>query len=102
MGKANNDAEEMDDPLEQLRNFVITSKVRAFIDKYEPCDENDGVMADRVFDDATLRKFFNAYPKACGDPLMIYIDEHLAPAGFRFTVSEMTGEEPVILVRVRS
>lgn len=84
------------DPREALRLFVIEAKVSAFAYQYEPC--NNPIEADRSFTDDQLRKYFNAYPKSVGDPLSIYIDEHLLPLGFRMVHDEILCE-PVIFVK---
>ena len=91
MSKKEKDETEDQDSREALRNFVVTSKVSAFIDKYDPCGslyEADAI----VLNEADLRKLFGAYIKTVGDPLVIYIDEFLAPAGYRMMVNDLTGE----------
>ena len=87
--------------LNMLSNFIILSKVEAFIAAYEPANDCGGLYDEtiEVFTDARLRKFFNAYPKPCGDPLSIYIDEHLSQRGFRFSVMPESPDEPTMLVR---
>lgn len=90
------EVEEPADPRESLRAFVIEAKVSAFAYAYDPANgEND---CDEVFTDEKLRKYFNAYPRTNGDPLVLYIDEHLIPLGFRMSHSVAMGE-PVIYVR---
>lgn len=93
------DPEEVQDPLESLRAFVIESKVYAFAYQYEPCDDEDA--ADEVFTDEKLRKYFNAYPRTTGDPLVLYVDELLTNLGFRMSHSSLLNE-PVIFVRIKS
>ena len=88
--------EEEKDPRESLRAFVIEAKVSAFAYAYSPADSE--LDADEVFTDEKLRKYFNAYPRTTGDPLVLYIDEHLTPLGFRMSHSEALCE-PVIYVR---
>lgn len=89
--------EEEQDPRESLRNFVIESKVRAFLARYRPMEAGKDADPDRIFGEQSLRKFFGAYTKTVGDPLAIYVDEYLEPAGFRMEVDEF-GDEPVIKV----
>lgn len=90
------EVEEPVDPRESLRAFVIESKVTAFAYAFDPAKGEDD--CDEVFTDEKLRKYFNAYPRATGDPLVLYIDEHLTPLGFRMTHSQAMGE-PVMFVR---
>lgn len=55
-----------------IEDFVSTHKVIAFCNTYAPSDvEGDGV---EVFNDARLRKYFQAYPRNIGDPLNVYLD----------------------------
>lgn len=90
------EVEEPVDPRESLRAFVIEAKVAAFAYAYSPCSfEHE---ADEVFTDEKLRKYFNAYPRTTGDPLVLYIDEHLLPLGFRMSHSALLGE-PAIFVK---
>lgn len=98
MAKKKEEETEEQDPLETLRMFVIQSKVTAFAYAYDPCDNE--LEADEVFTDQKLRKYFNAYPKTAGDPLMIYVDEHLYPLGFRMMHSAALGE-PAIFVKCK-
>lgn len=87
------------DPRQALRDlYVIESKVDAFCSTYDPAtDIFDPRPGIRTFTDADLRKYFNAYPKSCGDPLVIYVDELLRSRGFSFQTSPL-GDEPVIIV----
>lgn len=98
---ANKEAEERD-PQENLVNFIILEKVNAFNRRYTPFVDNGdiGCAPDKIFNEQALRKFFGAYPKTLGDPLSIYVDNYLAPAGFHMEVDEF-GDEPVIKVMVR-
>lgn len=90
------EAEEPQDPLESLRAFVIESKVTAFAYQYESVVNEE--EADEVFTDEKLRKYFNAYPRATGDPLVLYVDEFLNNLGFRMAHSLLLNE-PAIFVR---
>lgn len=90
------EVEEPVDPRESLRAFVIEDKVSAFAYAYSPCMSES--EADEVFTDEKLRKYFNAYPRTTGDPLVLYIDEHLSPLGFRMSHSVLLGE-PAIFVK---
>ena len=89
------EVEEPVDPRESLRAFVIESKVTAFAYQYEPCTSEE--EADEVFTDEKLRKYFNAYPRTTGDPLVLYVDEFLANLGFRMSHSALLNE-PAIFV----
>lgn len=90
------------DPRESLRNFVIESKVRAFTAKFKPFVDDGSLdcVPDRIFNEQSLRKFFGAYPKTVGDPLVIYLDEYLAYEDFNMEVDEL-GDEPVLKVSYR-
>ena len=79
-----------------LRDFIVPAKVEAFINSYRPCNEFD--MGYESFTDAELREFFKAYVCGLGDPLALYIDD-LKTAGFRMTVSMVTGEPTIFVVR---
>lgn len=77
-----------------LRDFVIESKVQAFVAAYRPADEfTPGAVA---FTDARLRETLKAYVCGLGDPLKLYIED-LKLAGFRMTMSIVT-QEPTIFV----
>lgn len=88
--------EEEKDPRESLRAFVIEAKVSAFAYAYEPVNSEE--EADEVFTDEKLRKYFNAYPRTTGDPLVLYVDDHLLSLGFRMAHSQLLGE-PAIFVK---
>lgn len=92
------DETEEKDPRESLRAFVIESKITAFAYAYEPC--SDEMMADEVFTDEKLRKYFNAYPRPTGDPLVLYLDDFLNNLGFRMSHSSLLNE-PAIFVRYK-
>lgn len=92
----NKETEEPLDPYESLRAFVIESKATAFYKQFDPCD--DEMQADEVFTDEKLRKYFNAYTRPTGDPLVLYVDEFLYNLGFRMKHSSILGE-PAIFVR---
>ena len=77
-------------------SFFISQKVDAFLDSYMPA--KDDTDADEIFDDARLRKYFQAWPRPTGDPLIEYIDE-LEKAGFKFKTI-ITGE-PAICVKYK-
>lgn len=97
MSKKKQEEQESQDPLESLRSFVIESKVTAFAYAYEPC--NNESEADEVFTDEKLRKYFNAYPRTTGDPLVLYVDEFLSNLGFRMSHSSLLNE-PAIFVKI--
>lgn len=97
MAKKDEEEQEVQDPMEALRAFVMVEKVDAFKRAYEPCESELGYDVVAL-DDGALRKLFDAYPKTMGDPLAVYVDEYLVPGGFRMKVSELTGQM-VMLVR---
>lgn len=77
-----------------IEDFVSMHKVIAFCQSYTPCDaEGDGV---EVFNDARLRKYFQAYPRNIGDPINWYLDT-LQKNGFIMRTS-IQGE-PAIFCR---
>jgi len=78
-----------------ILDFVIPQKVEAFCNSYVP--ENDETLAGEVFTDTKLRKYFQAYPRNVGDPLVWYINE-LGNKGFTMQTSIMG--EPAIFVRL--
>lgn len=87
------------DPRQTLRDlYVFASKVDAFTASFQPASL-DGPFDQEIrkFADADLRRYFNAYPNKCGDPLVIYVDEYLIPRGFSFQTSPFDAE-PVIVV----
>lgn len=92
------EVEEPVDPRESLRAFVVESKVAAFAYQYDPCSRED--EADEVFTDEKLRKYFNAYPRPTGDPLVLYVDEFLNNLGFRMSHSALLNE-PAIFVTLK-
>lgn len=92
------EVEEPVDPRESLRAFVVESKVAAFAYQYEPCTHEED--ADEVFTDEKLRKYFNAYPRTTGDPLVLYVDEFLANLCFRMSHSSLLNE-PAIFVKLK-
>lgn len=98
MSKKKTEEEELLDPYESLRAFVIESKVTAFAYQYEPCTSEE--ESDEVFTDEKLRKYFNAYPRPTGDPLVLYVDEFLGNLGFRMSHSSLLNE-PAIFVKVK-
>lgn len=91
--------EEVQDPMEALRAFVIEAKVDAFVRAYDHVESEFGDYDVQALSDADLRKFFDAYPKTMGDPLAVYVDEYLVPKGFRMTVSQLTGECVMLVKR---
>lgn len=75
------DQEEQRDPRESLIPFITEARVTAFLATYAPAASIED--ADLIFNTTDLRKYFDAYPKTCGDPLSLYIDDYLFPGGFR-------------------
>lgn len=78
-----------------ISDFIITQKVNAFQKTY--VNTEDESIADDVFTDSKLRKYFHAYPLSIGDPLAEYINL-LENHGFRMQTS-ITGE-PAIFVKL--
>ena len=77
-----------------IEDFVSTHKVVAFCQTYTPCDvEGDDV---EVFNDARLRKYFQAYPRNIGDPLNVYLDMLQRN---HFEMQTSVQGEPAIFVR---
>lgn len=74
------DQEEQRDPRESLLPFITEARVTAFLATYAPAKSLE--EADLTFNTSELRKYFDAYPKTCGDPLSMYIDDYLSPNGF--------------------
>lgn len=76
-----------------IEDFVSPQKVVAFCNAYIPSDverpEGD------TFNEARLRRYFEAYPRSVGDPLVYYLDA-LQRNGF-FMKTSVTGE-PAIFV----
>lgn len=79
-----------------LENFIIPQKVLAFVNAYNPLQEE--TFGCIVFNDAELRKFFKAYTSLAGDPLSIYLNL-LSEYGFNMVVT-MSGE-PAICVELK-
>ena len=92
MGKRNEDIES--DSKVSIDDFVITKKVDAFCDGFTPAKSEK--EADIVFTDAKLRKYFQAYPRNIGDPLIVYVDL-IAKKGFHLQTSIIG--EPAIFVK---
>lgn len=78
-----------------IDDFIIVQKITAFCDSYFNVEEES--QADEVFTDIKLRKYFQAYPRNIGDPLIGYLDMLTQKHGFKMRTS-ITGE-PAIFVR---
>ena len=77
-----------------IEDFVSNHKVVAFCSTYVPSDvEGPGV---EVFNDAALRKYFQAYPRNIGDPLNVYLD---ILERNKFVMRTSLQGEPAIFVR---
>ncbi len=75
----------------QLIDFVIPSKIQAFLEEYEPLPEwQEGCD---TFTDYQLRSYFKAVVCPLGDPLALYLQE-LANHNFKMK-NDVCGE-PVI------
>lgn len=79
-----------------LINFYVGNRATAFIEHYQPCDEND-VGAERI-SEIKLRALLKAYVCNVGDPLKLYMLQ-LKMAGYSFSI-DLTGEE-VMYVKPR-
>lgn len=79
-----------------IEDFVSRHKVEAFALTYVPA-ESESVATD-VFNDARLRKYFQAFPRNIGDPLNVYLDM-LEGKGFRMRTS--VHGEPALFVTQR-
>lgn len=79
-----------------IDDFVIPQKVEAFCDTYIHVEEER--LADEVFTDTRLRKYFQAYPRNIGDPLIGYLDMLTKKHGFKMQTS-ITGE-PAMFVKL--
>lgn len=77
-----------------LDDFVSPHKVRAFTSAYAPADLES--LADEVYTDTRLRRYFQAFPRNIGDPLIVYLDL-LEKEGFVLRNS-ITGE-PALFVK---
>lgn len=78
-----------------IDDFVIPQKVNAFCEHFLP--ETNETSADEIFTDAKLRKYFQAYPRNIGDPLISYLNLLEIRGGFIMRTS--TIGEPAIFVR---
>lgn len=79
-----------------LINFYVANRAAAFIEHYQPCDEND-LGAERI-SEIRLRSLLKAYVCNVGDPLKLYMLQ-LKMAGYSFSI-DITGEE-VMYVKPR-
>lgn len=77
-----------------IEDFVSVHKVQAFCRTYQPVDNEQ--EADDVMTDARIRKYFQAFPRNIGDPLIWYLDT-LARNGFQLQTSSLG--EPALFVR---
>lgn len=83
-----------DAPKVTIDDFVSTHKMVAFCMTYIPVEVESADC--EVFNDARLRKYFQAWPRSIGDPLNRYL-ELLEKNGFRMQTS-LQGE-PAIFCR---
>lgn len=81
-------------PKVSIEDFVSTHKVIAFCTTYVPVEVESADC--EVFNDARLRKYFQAWPRNIGDPLNVYLDM-LERNGFRMRTSVQG--EPAIFCR---
>ena len=80
-----------------IENFVSQHKVRAFCDSYSPSENESD--SEEIFNDVRLRKYFQAYPRSIGDPLIVYLD-HLEKYGFKMKTS--IHGEPVLFCKKKN
>lgn len=80
-----------------IEDFVSEYKLNAFCVSYNPAPQEAPDV--EVFNDARLRKYFQAYPRNIGDPLNWYLEE-LNRKGF--TMKTSIQDEPAIFVRRKS
>lgn len=79
-----------------IEDFVSRHKVDAFVTSYVPAESESGHT--EVFNDARLRKYFQAFPRNIGDPLNVYLDR-LEQKGYKLCTSVQG--EPALIVRQR-
>lgn len=79
-----------------IEDFVSKHKVEAFCLSFIPSETES--LATKVFNDADLRKYFQAFPRNIGDPLNVYLDM-LEQKGYRMRTS--IHGEPALFVRER-
>lgn len=95
MGKRNQQDYEVSEKVEvTLQDFVISSKIQAFCNQYQPQDH--WTEDCDVFTDYQLRTYFKAVVCPLGDPLSLYLQE-LEMRGFKMRNDECG--EPVIYCR---
>ncbi len=78
-----------------LADFIIPQKVDAFCDSYTNAETEQ--VADEVFTDAKLRRYFQAYPRNIGDPLTEYVN---LLEERNFTMRTSISGEPAIFVKI--
>lgn len=78
-----------------LTDFIIPQKVSAFCDSYTNAETEQ--VADEVFTDAKLRRYFQAYPRNIGDPLTEYVN---LLEKCNFTMRTSISGEPAIFVKL--
>lgn len=78
-----------------IEDFVSIHKLVAFCDTFIPADAEGPDV--EVFNDARLRKYFQAYPRNIGDPLITYLDM-LGKNGYKMRTS-MQGEPALFVHR---
>lgn len=79
-----------------IEDFVSKHKVEAFCLSFIPSETES--LATKVFNDAALRKYFQAFPRNIGDPLNVYLDM-LEQKGYRMRTS--IHGEPALFVQER-
>jgi hypothetical protein len=81
-----------------IEDFVSVHKLTAFVNTYLPVDA-DNLPGVEVFNEARLRKYFQAFPRTIGDPLNWYLD---GLARNKFPMRTSSQGEPAIFVRRRA
>ena len=77
-----------------IEDFVSAHKLTAFCNSYSPVDA-DNIPGVEVFNEARLRKYFQAFPRNIGDPLNWYLD---GLARNKFPMRTSSQGEPAIFV----
>ena len=80
-----------------IEDFVSVHKLTAFCTTYQAVDV-DNIPGVEVFNEARLRKYFQAFPRTIGDPLNWYLD---SLARNHFPMRTSSQGEPAIFVRRR-
>ncbi len=77
-----------------IEDFVSVHKLTAFCNSHLPVDA-ENIPGAEVYNEARLRKYFQAYPRTIGDPLNWYLD---GLARNKFPMRTSSQGEPAIFV----